>query len=134
MAKLSIIEGIGESYEYKLNELGIKSLKSFLEAGKTKTGRVELSQKSDISEKLILTWINHADLMRVKGIGGEFAEILEAAGVDTVPELARRNAANLVAKIKEVNEKNKLVRRVPTVNMVESWINQAKDLPRVIEY
>jgi len=134
MAKLSIIEGIGEAYKTKLNEVGIKSIEDLLEKGITKSSREEIAEKSGISEKLVLRWLNHADLMRIKGIGGEFSEILEAAGVDTVPELARRNAVNLVAKIKEVNENNKLVRRVPTVNMVESWINQAKDLPRVIEY
>jgi len=134
MAKLSTIEGIGGSYEQKLNSLGIKSLKAFLDKGKTKKGRVDLAEKSGISEKLILRWINHADLMRIKGIGGEFSEILEAAGVDTVPELARRNAENLVAKINEVNEEKKLVRRTPTVKMVESWVNQAKELPRVVEY
>jgi predicted flap endonuclease-1-like 5' DNA nuclease len=134
MAKLSTIEGIGGSYEQKLNSLGIKSLKAFLDKGKTKKGRVDLAEESGISEKLILRWINHADLMRIKGIGGEFSEILEAAGVDTVPELARRNAENLVAKINEVNEEKKLVRRTPTVKMVESWVNQAKELPRVVEY
>lgn len=134
MAKLSTIEGIGGSYEQKLNNLGIKSLKAFLDRGKTKKGRVDLAEESGISEKLILRWINHADLMRIKGIGGEFSEILEAAGVDTVPELARRNAENLVAKINEVNEEKKLVRRTPTVKMVESWVNQAKELPRVVEY
>jgi predicted flap endonuclease-1-like 5' DNA nuclease len=134
MAKLSTIEGIGGSYEQKLNSLGIKSLKAFLDKGKTKKGRVDLAEESGISEKLILRWINHADLMRIKGIGGEFSEILEAAGVDTVPELARRNAENLVTKINEVNEEKKLVRRTPTVKMVESWVNQAKELPRVVEY
>lgn len=134
MAKLSIIEGIGETYETMLNEIGIKSIEDLLEKGATRSSREELAEKSGISDKLILRWLNHADLMRIKGIGGEFSEILEAAGVDTVPELARRNAENLAVKIEEVNEEKELVRRTPTVKMVGEWINQAKKLPRILEY
>jgi len=134
MAKLSIIEGIGEAYKTKLNEVGIKSIEDLLEKGITKSSREEIAEKSGISEKLVLRWLNHADLMRIKGIGGEFSEILEAAGVDTVPELARRNAENLTAKIEEVNKEKELVRRTPTIKMVEEWIKQAKKLPRVLEY
>ena len=83
---------------------------------------------------MILKWTNRADLARVKGIGGEYADLLEAAGVDTVPELATRKPANLVAKLHEVNEEKKLVRKLPTENQVEGWVAQAKELPRVIEY
>jgi predicted flap endonuclease-1-like 5' DNA nuclease len=134
MARLSVVEGIGPSYEEKLRNIGIKSTDAFLKAATSKKGRTELAEKSEISEKLILRWANHVDLMRIKGIGGEFSEILEAAGVDTVPELARRNAKNLFEKIKEVNEEKKLVRRIPTEVMLEQWIEQARELPRVLEY
>lgn len=107
MAKLSVVEGIGESYEGKLKEAGITSLEAFLEQCATKKNRAELAEKTGISEKLILKWVNHADLMRIKGIGGEYSELLEAAGVDTVPELANRKPENLFAKMVEVNtEKN----------------------------
>ncbi len=134
MAKLSIIEGIGETYQAKLNEVGVESIEDLLKQGTTKSSREDLAEKSEISEKLILRWLNHADLMRVKGIGGEFAEILEATGVDTIPELARRNAENLTAKIEEVNAEKELVRRTPNIEMVKGWINQAKELPRILKY
>lgn len=134
MAKLSTVEGIGEVYEGKLKVAGIGSLEKFLAACKTKKGRKELAAKADISEKLILKWANHADLMRIKGIGGQYSEFLEAAGVDTVPELAQRNAENLTVKMQEVNLEKKLVRQVPTLKMVKDWVHQAQDLPRVLEY
>lgn len=134
MAKLSTVEGIGEVYEGKLKEAGIGSLEKLLEACRTKKGRKELAEKADISEKLILKWANHADLMRIKGIGGQYSELLEASGVDTVPELAQRNAENLTTKMQEVNLEKKLVRQVPTLKMVKDWIHQAKEMPRVLEY
>ncbi len=134
MAKLSTIEGIGEVYEAKLEAIGIKSVEALLEAATTKKGRQDLAEKSELSEKLILKWANHADLFRIKGVAGEYAELLEAAGVDTVPELAQRNAANLTKKMEEVNEEKKLVRKVPTEKQVEDWVAQAKELPRVLEY
>lgn len=134
MAKLSIIEGIGGLYEEKLNEAGVTSIEKLLEECSSKRGRTELAEKSGIAEKLILKWANHADLFRIKGVGSEYAELLEAAGVDTVPELAKRKTNNLVAKMAEVNEAKKLVRRVPTTRQVEDWIGQAGKLPRVIQY
>lgn len=134
MAKLSIVEGIGDVYEGKLKAAGIGSLEKYLEACQTKKGRKELAAKADISEKLILKWANHADLMRIKGIGGQYSELLEAAGVDTVPELSQRNAENLTVKMQEVNLEKKLVRQVPTLKMVKDWVHQAQDLPRVLEY
>ena len=134
MAKLSVIEGIGGSYEQKLNEAGITSIEKFLEECSSKKGRTKLAEKSGITEKLILKWANHGDLFRIKGVGSEYAELLEAAGVDTVPELAKRKTDNLVAKMAEVNEAKKLVRRVPTTRQVEDWIGQAGKLPRVIQY
>jgi predicted flap endonuclease-1-like 5' DNA nuclease len=99
-----------------------------------KKGRTELAEKSEISEKLILKWANHADLIRIKGIGGEYAELFEAAGVDTVPELATRKAENLFKKMQEINEAKSLVRKLPTEAQVEDWITQAKTLPRVLQY
>ncbi len=134
MTKLSEIEGIGEVYQAKLNEIGINSIETLLEKGGTRKGREEIIAASGISDKLILKWINRADLARIKGIGSEYADLLEAAGVDTVPELAQRNAANLHEKLPEVNEAKKLVRRPPRASMVEDWINQAKELPRAIHY
>lgn len=134
MSKLTTIEGIGEVYEAKFIEVGIKSVEALLEAGATKKGRIDLAEKTGISEKLVLKFVNHADLFRIKGIGGEYAELLEAAGVDTVIELAGRRPDNLTAKLAEVNEEKKLVRRVPVVKDVEKWVEQAKELPRAVFY
>ena len=134
MSKVSMIEGIGDAYETKLNEVGITSIESLLEKCKTPKGRAELAEVTSISEKLILKWANHADLARIKGIGGEYAELLEAAGVDTVPELAQRKSQNLYAKLVEINEAKNLVRKLPSEGQVEEWIRQAADLPRVIQY
>lgn len=134
MSKLSIIEGIGEVYETKLEAAGIKSMESLLEACAAKKGRAELAEKTGITEKLILKWANHADLARIKGIGGEYAELLEAAGVDTVPELATRKAENLYIKINDINSTKNLVRKLPTQDQLADWINQAAALPRVLQY
>jgi len=134
MSKLSMIEGIGESYETKLKEVGVSSVEGLLETCSSKKGRKELAEKTGITEKLILKWANHADLARIKGIGGEYAELLEAAGVDTVAELAKRKPDNLLAKMVEVNEAKKLVRQMPAQKQVEDWVKQAAALPRAIEY
>lgn len=134
MSKLSIIEGIGETYEAKLEAAGVKSIEALLETCATKKGRTELAEKSGISEKLILKWANHADLARIKGIGGEYAELLEAAGVDTVPELAMRKAENLFKKMQETNDAKSLVRKLPTETQVEDWVKQAAALPRILQY
>lgn len=134
MAKLSVIEGIGPAYEEKLVEAGIGSLEAYLDACAAKKGRTELAEKTGISEKMILKWANHADLTRVKGVGGEYAELLEAAGVDTVPELATRKGENLFKKMQEVNDAKSLVRKLPTQSQVEDWVKQAKELPRVLQY
>jgi len=134
MSKLMMIEGIGEAYETKLKIAGVKSVEALLKTCATKKGRDLLAEQSGIGEKLILKWANHADLFRIKGIGGEYAELLEAAGVDTVPELAKRKPANLMAKIIEVNEAKELVRKLPTEKQVESWVEQAAGLPRILNY
>ncbi len=134
MAKLSDIEGIGATYEKKLKEIGIGSLEKLLEAGAKQAGRVNLAKKSGISQKLILTWVNKADLARVKGISSQYADLLEFANVNTIPQLATRNAENLTAKMEAVNAERKLVRKVPVLSQVEGWIAQAKELPRILTY
>jgi predicted flap endonuclease-1-like 5' DNA nuclease len=134
MAKLTEIEGIGESYAQKLQEAGVGTLDQLLEKGAAPTGRKEIAEKVGVSEKLILRWANMADLFRMKGVGEEYADLLEAAGVDSVPELAQRNAENLHKKLAEANEAKKLVHRVPTQSEVSGWVDQAKKLPRALTY
>jgi predicted flap endonuclease-1-like 5' DNA nuclease len=134
MAKLIAIEGIGEVYAQKLNEAGLQTTEDLLEAGSTPKGREELAEKTGIGGKLILEWTNLADLFRIKGIGEEYSDLLEEAGVDTVPELAQRNAANLHATLAEVNAEKSLVRRLPAASQVADWVEQAKALPRAISY
>ena len=134
MAKLSEIEGIGEAYSDKLKAAGVSSLEKLLEVGCSKKGRKELADKSGISEKLILSWVNRADLSRIKGISTQYADLLKQAGVDTVPELAQRNPDNLQAKMEEINKAKKLVRKIPTASQVKDWVAQAKRLPRVITH
>ena len=134
MTNLLKIEGIGEVYAAKLQEAGIKSVEALLDAGKTPQGRESLEEGTGISGKLILEWVNHADLFRVKGIGEEYSDLLEEAGVDTVPELAQRNADNLHAQLKKTNDEKHLVRRLPALSLVKDWVAQAKALDRVITY
>ena len=134
MSKLSDIEGIGDTYSAKLSESGITSLESLLKACCEKKGRKEIAEKSGISEKLILNWVNRADLARIKGVSTQYADLLECAGVDTVPELAQRNADNLQAKMAEVNDEKNLVRKVPSASQVQDWVKQAKSLPRVVKH
>lgn len=134
MAKLSDIEGIGPVFEAKLNAVGVKTVEGLLKAGATKKGRVELADKSGVGEKNILEWVNAADLFRIRGVGSEYADLLEEAGVDTVVELATRKPENLFKKIVEVNAGKKLVSKLPTEAQVADWVKQAGKLPRVIEY
>ena len=134
MVKIENIEGIGPTYATKLNAAGVKTTDDLLNAGSLSKGREDLAEKTGISSTLILEWVNLADLFRIKGVGEEYSDLLEEAGVDTVVELSRRNPENLHAKIREVNEEKKLVRRPPTLNNVRSWIEQAKTLPRIVEY
>lgn len=134
MANLLMVEGIGAVYAQKLQESGILTTEALLEQCATPKGREEVAQRTGISGKLILEWTNHVDLFRIKGVGEEFADLLEEAGVDTVPELAQRNAESLYAKIVEVNSTKKLVRRLPSQRQVADWVEQAKSLPRIITY
>jgi len=132
--KIEEIEGIGEKLGAKLREAGINSTDKMLAGTKTKKQRKDLAESTGISEKLILKFANMADLFRINGIGQEFSELLEAAGVDTVVELATRKAENLTMKMEEVNTKKKLTRRTPSLKEVEKWIEEAKSLPRMLEY
>ena len=134
MTKLIDIEGIGPVYAKKLQAAGVLSVEGLLKEGATPKGREGLAKKAGIDKGLILEWVNHADLIRIKGIGGEYAELLEAAGVDTVPELAKRKPDNLVAKMLEMNNTKKLVRKMPSLKQVQGWIDQASKLPRVMQY
>jgi ribosomal protein L31 len=128
------IEGIGEVYDRKLKDAGVPTPEVLLQKGATPKGRQEIAEKTGISGKLILEWVNHCDLMRVKGVSTDWADLLEASGVDTVPELAQRAAENLLAKLVEVNQQKNLVRTLPTLSQVEGWIEQAKGLPKAITY
>ncbi|RPH75206.1 DUF4332 domain-containing protein [bacterium] len=134
MTSLLKIEGIGEKYAVKLQKAGVKKLEDLLTAANTPKSREDLAMKSEISEKLILEWVNLADLYRIKGIGEEYSDLLEEAGVDTVPELAQRNGENLFAKIVEVNTQKNLVNKLPTTGQVKDWIEQAKKLDRIVKY
>lgn len=134
MYQLSAIEGIGPVYQEKLKQAGIGSADALLKQGATAKGREELEKATGISGKLILEWVNHADLFRVKGIGPEFADLLEEAGVDTVAELAQRKAENLHKAMLDTNRAKNLVNRMPSLENVRDWIEQAKKLPRVVQY
>ena len=134
MTSIITIEGIGKKYAETLQAAGVPTVEKLLEAGKTPKGRQELAEKTGISDKLILEWVNHADLFRIKGVGEEYSDLLEEAGVDTVPELAQRNPANLFEALEKANAEKKLVRQLPTRVQVENWVDQAKALPRVVTY
>jgi predicted flap endonuclease-1-like 5' DNA nuclease len=134
MSKLIDIEGIGEGYARKLMAGGIKTARELLNQGATSQGRKSIAEKTSISEKVILEWVNHLDLFRVKGVGGQYADLLEEAGVDTVVELAQRNPDSLHLKLQAINQEKKLVRKLPTAFQVKSWIQQAAKLPRVVSH
>lgn len=128
------IEGIGPSYAAKLESVGVKTVTDLLEKGKNVKGRKELAKETGISGKRILTWVNHADLLRIDGVDPDCAELLEAAGVDTVTELALRNPVNLEKKMSAVNEAKHLSPKVPSLKEIKEMIAKAKTLPRVISY
>lgn len=134
MAKLEMIEGIGAAYAVKLRKAGIRSTNDLLKKGATPAGRKQISTATGISGKLILEWTNHSDLFRIKGVGEEYADLLEEAGVDTVVELAKRQPDKLCISMKQANDKKRLVRQLPALSKVRDWVNQAKKLPRVIKY
>ena len=130
--KIDDIEGIGPSYAEKLRGAGVRGVNTLLKKGADRKGRKSLAEASGVDESLILKWVNMADLYRVKGVGSEYSELLEKAGVDTVKELRNRNAENLQEKIEEVNSAIQLVRQLPSLKMVKSWVAEAKKLdPKV---
>lgn len=128
--KLEGIEGIGAVFAAKLQAAGIRAIEQLLSTGATPAGRKELAEKTGINAARILEWVNRADLMRIRGIGEEYSDLLELAGVDTVVELAQRRPEALHQKMLEVNEEKKVVRRPPALSMVRAWVAQAKELPR----
>jgi predicted flap endonuclease-1-like 5' DNA nuclease len=134
MTALVDIEGVGEKYAEKLKAAEVGTTEALLEKGKNPAGRKAIAEAADIPEKLVLEWVNRVDLTRVKGIGSEYADLLEASGVDTVPELSKRVPENLLKKMEEVNTAKKLVRKMPVASQVADWVEQAKNLPRIISY
>ena len=134
MAKLETIEGIGPVYAERLRAAGIQTVEALLRAGATPEGRKGLAERTWIGDEYIMDWVNRADLMRVRGVGEEYSDLLEKAGVDTVAELAQRNPDNLHKKLLEVNAEKQLVRRPPNQGMVARWVEYAKALPRVVSY
>ncbi len=132
--KLADIEGIGPQYAQMLNKAGLKSVNALLEKGATPKGRKEIAQAAGIDETLILKWVNFADLYRIKGVGSEYSDLLERAGVDTVKELKQRNPENLAAALKQTNQEKKIVRQVPGMATVQKWIDYAKSLEGKITY
>ncbi|MCB0260647.1 MAG: DUF4332 domain-containing protein [Calditrichaeota bacterium] len=133
---ISDIEGIGPAYAEKLRAAGVKSVAALLKKGCTRKGRQELAEATGLDASLILKWVNAADLYRVRGIGSEYAELLERSGVDTVKELRNRNAENLHAKMAEVNESGgrRLVRQLPSLSMVQTWVENAKTLEPMVTH
>jgi predicted flap endonuclease-1-like 5' DNA nuclease len=134
MASIKDVEGIGKVYADKLAAAGVKTTAALLEKGATPKGRQQLAEKAGVSEKLILEWVNHADLYRIKGVGSEYSDLLEEAGVDTVVELANRKPENLHPALVAANAQKKLVRKLPTAKQVTDWVAQAKKLPRALTY
>jgi predicted flap endonuclease-1-like 5' DNA nuclease len=134
MSSVIEIEGIGEVYAQKLQEAGVNTTESLLEQGATPRGRKALADSTGISERLILKWVNRADLFRISGIGEQYSDLLAAAGVETVLELAQRRPDHLHEKLVETNEAKKLVRVVPGLEHVTDWVSQAHQLSRVVSY
>ena len=132
--RIQEVEGIGPKYAELLDIEGIKTTSKLLEIGCDKKGRQTLAEKTTISEKTILKWVNMCDLFRVKGVAGQYAELLEGAGVDTVKELRTRNAENLTDKMVTVNREKKLCKVAPSINSVSKWIEQAKEMPPMITH
>jgi len=134
MAKIMEIEGIGSAFAIKLQAAGVRSIVDLLACGGKVKDRRDLATATGIDESTLLKWINHADLFRVRGIGSEYSDLLEQAGVDTIPELGQRNPKALYEALVKTNEEKKLVRKLPSATQVALWVKQAKKLPRVIEY
>lgn len=131
---ITTIEGVGPRYAEILKSAGISNTEQLLHAGATSKGRADLASKTGVSSKLILRWVNMCDLFRVRGVAGQYAELLEAAGVDTVKELRNRNSENLTTAMSKVNAEKQLVRMLPNSKRVNGWIEHAKSLQPVVTY
>ena len=134
MPSIDAVEGIGQRTATKLRKNGIRTTEALLKRAGDRKGRRKLAGETGFTEKQLLEWVNRSDMMRCKGIGGEYSDLLESAGVDTIKELRRRNAASLTKKMVEINERKKLVRRLPTESMVSRWIEFAKDLEPTVKH
>jgi predicted flap endonuclease-1-like 5' DNA nuclease len=133
--KIEDVEGIGPAFAAKLTEAGVATTDALLERGGSSAGRDRLSETTGISERLLLEWVNHADLMRINGVGSEYADLLEAAGVDSCAELARRNAANLATTFQELDAaRPNTVRQIPSEATIAGWIEQAGKLAKVVSH
>ena len=132
--KIQDVEGIGPKYAELLKQQGVDTTAKLLEAGGTRAGRKELAENTSISESNILKWVNMCDLFRINGVAGQFAELLEGAGVDTVKELRNRNAENLAQKMTEVNDAKHLCKTTPGAKTVADWIDQAKSMEPMVTY
>jgi len=128
------IEGIGPKYAKMLKAAGVMNTGQLLAEGGERKRRVQLVERCGINEKLILKWVNMSDLFRIKGVGGQWAELLEASGVDTVKELRSRNPENLADRMREINKQKRLVKQVPNVTQVKSWVDQARKLKPAVSY
>jgi predicted flap endonuclease-1-like 5' DNA nuclease len=134
MPGISAIDGIGKLYARKLSEFGVKTVEDLLHSCATPTGRRKLSTETGINPAKLLSWTNKADLFRIRGVSSQYSELLEAAGVDTVKELQHRNPENLLERMREVNSMQKLVRQVPALSQVRSFVSQAKNLEPVVRH
>jgi predicted flap endonuclease-1-like 5' DNA nuclease len=134
MTNVIDIEGIGKVYSQRLHEAGVATTEALLTEGATPRGRKELAQRTGISDHLILKWVNRADLFRIRGVGEQYSDLLAAAGVDTVLELAQRRPDHLHQKLVETNQARNLVRVLPDLEVVAGWVEHAKQLPRVVSY
>jgi predicted flap endonuclease-1-like 5' DNA nuclease len=133
--KIEDIEGIGPAYAERLRGAGIETTEKLLEAAGTRAARQHIAETTGLDGARLLEWVNHADLMRIKGVGSEYSDLLEAAGVDSPAELAQRNPANLAVTVQEVvAARPGIVRRVPTEGEIADWIAEAKSLPKVVEH
>ena len=134
MASIAAIDSMDQRDATKLRKAGVRTTDALLKAAATRTGRRRLSREAGLSESEILSWVNRADLMRIKGVGSEYADLMEAAGVDTIRELRRRNPDRLLAAMTELNVRRRLIRRLPTLGMVTGWIDAAKNIEPLVTH
>jgi predicted flap endonuclease-1-like 5' DNA nuclease len=132
--KIDVIEGIGAKHTSTLSSAGVTHVRHLLQRAATPSGREALARETGLSTVLLLEWLNHIDLMRIRGVGAEYSDLLEAAGVDSPVELAQRSPARLATLLAETNAEHPLVRRVPSEKVLAGWISEARTLPRLITY